>query len=118
MLLSALLVALAVCPACLADAAADAARFVAELRKDTKDPSKLPAKILAAASGLDENVELRTALYEKVFELGQRTRVGHAAAVEALEALLKTVPQRATRWREGLVKVHQLQLTGARGAEK
>ena len=118
MLLSALLVALAVGQACLADAAADAARFVESLRRDTKDPSKLPAKILAAARSLDENAKLRTALYEKVFELGARTPGGHTAAIEALDALLKAVPEKAAKWREGLLKVHQLRLAAAPAAEK
>ena len=116
---AAVLIAAAAAAAFGADnAAKQADEFIAELRRGTKDPVKLAENILTAAGTLDGNAALQAALYERAYDIAVLSARGYGVAVEAMEGLVRIMPDKKAQWEANLLKVCRLQFARTRGAER
>ena len=79
-----------------------------------KDDAKLAATLLDATAILAKNPELKTFVYEKVYEFGMKDPTGHAAAEVAIRKLLLAASsQRSVELHKILLKVREAQFKTA-----
>ncbi len=85
---------------------------------DKRDDFVLAARLLEAAKAAKTQRALRGIMCEKAYELGLAHPHGWRTAVEAMELLVRTLPQKAVQCREKLVVVRQRQYSASRGADR
>lgn len=66
--------------------------------KTTVDDAAFAGKLLDAAKALGDSPELQVLICLKAYEFGRRHRGSHAKALEAIELLEKTFPDRRSEW--------------------
>jgi hypothetical protein len=94
----------------------EAKRVLAD--KDPKAPADFAARLMADADSTLKAPTLKTIAYQKAYEFGIMNALGYATAVDAMQHLIATVPERDAEWQEKLLAVLQLEMKAAKNDEK
>jgi len=83
-----------------------------------KDDAALAAKLLESADTVTDSPDLQLVLYEKAFDLGITSALGHETGIAALRLLEEKAPERKTDWRRKLMEAYRVRHAAASGEQK
>ena len=93
---------------------------LARVRKtgDARDDAELAVRLLAAAKRAADQPALVTVLCEKAYDLALRHPTGYGTALQAMDLLARTVPEKAAACAARTFEIRQKQFDAATGDEK
>ena len=83
-----------------------------------KDDAALAAKLLESADTVTDSPDLQLFLYEKAFDLGIKSALGHETGIAALRLLEEKAPERKTDWQRKLMEAYRVRHAAASGEQK
>ena len=86
--------------------------------RDAKDDLDLALRLVAAAKSAANQPEYLAVLCEKAYELAALNQAGYPTAIQAMECLAESVPDKVASCDERIAEIRQKQFDAARGADR